>query len=78
MIVEQAWIFAPITAARPTGPPPTIAIVDPAGHAIDRITPPAPVWNPQPSGPRIASGASASVTLTTLRARTIVCAAKLD
>ena len=77
-IVVQPWIFAPITAARPTGPPPTIAIELPAGQAIERITPPAPVWNPQPRGPRISSGASASSTFTTLPARTIAWAAKLD
>src|SRR3546814_3877933 len=38
MIVAQPWITAPITAASPTGPPPKIAILDPAGQASEFIT----------------------------------------
>src|SRR5258708_37640975 len=66
MIVAQPCTLAPMTADNPTGPPPKMAIVDPAGHAIDRITPPAPVWIPQPSGPNRCSGALTGA-LTALR-----------
>jgi len=37
------------------GPPPKIAIDDRGGQASDLMTPPAPVWKPQPRGPKISS-----------------------
>src|SRR3546814_1355882 len=78
MIVAKPWITAPITAASPTGPPPKIAILDPAGQASEFITPPAPVWKPQPSGPSSSSATSDVSTFTTLRARVTVSVEKED
>ncbi|GAB7552504.1 hypothetical protein NRB_20100 [Novosphingobium sp. 11B] len=78
MIVAHACTTAPMTAASPTGPPPKIAMLDPAGQASERITPPAPVWNPQPNGPSNSSGTSSASIFTRLRSCVTAWAAKED
>ena len=59
-------ITAPITALKPTDPPPRIRMLELGVAARERVTPPTPVWMPQPSGPINSSGTS-SGNLTTFR-----------
>lgn len=77
MIVAAPTAFAASTAERPTAPPPKIAMLAPAGTFSEFITAPAPVWMPQPSGPRISSGASWG-TFTALPSRAMASVAKED
>jgi hypothetical protein len=53
-------------------------MLDPAWTRRELITEPAPVWNPQPSGPRSSSGGAADGMTTRLRAGTTACVAKED
>lgn len=64
MMVVHPVTCAASSAADPTAPAPKIAKDDPAGGARELSTAPAPVWMPQPSGPRISSGTSASTRTT--------------
>ena len=77
MIVVAPATRAAMIAARPTAPAPKTAIDEPARTLIAISTEPAPVWIPQPSGPRISRGSQRSMT-TALRGVAIACVAKDD
>lgn len=62
---------------RPTAPVPKSTKLEPGVGLSTLSTAPAPVRTPQPSGPRMSSGA-VSDTFTTLRAATFVTPAKED
>src|SRR5690606_12369267 len=61
MIVTVPAARAAITALRPTAPAPITAKVEPTPTFSARRTVPAPVWMPQPSGPRSSSGVGAQL-----------------
>ena len=55
-----------------------VEVVVPVELLSEFITPPAPVWNPHPSGPSNSSATFDVSTFTTLRARVTVSAEKED
>ena len=65
MIVLHLAIFAPITADKPTDPPPVIKRDDPSLASKEFKTAPTPVCTPQLMGPISSSGTS-SGSFTTL------------
>ncbi len=66
MIDPAPTAFAPMMALRPTAPVPNTTSERPSATPTELIAAPAPVITPQPSGPRISSGAVLS-TFTALR-----------
>src|SRR5258708_23210619 len=80
MTVEQPANFAAITAEIPTDPAPKTTRAVPAFGLRLLRTAPAPVWMPQPKGPRSASVSfdNSPSTLTTFRSVTIECLANED
>src|SRR5438034_4622663 len=58
MIGSQPASFAAINPASPTDPAPNTANDSPGSGRMTLSTAPAPVWRPQPSGPRNSIGAS--------------------
>ena len=77
MIVLHPMTTAARMALCPTPPAPKIAMLEPKAGLRVFMTPPAPVWMPQPRGPRISRGTSLR-TLTTLRSAARAWVAKDD
>ena len=77
MIGEQPTMAAAMTADSPTPPAPKIAIDELGSGRRMFMTPPAPVWIPQPNGATSSKGTSSGI-VTTLRSGMTAPVAKLD